>query len=75
MTDEPQGKIMTLAEAFKLREQELREEADRFDAWRATPEGKAREAHHRRMSDADTRFAEEKPSVEDEEDGEMENGE
>jgi hypothetical protein len=51
MTDnKAQGTMMTLAEAFNLREQELRDEADAFDAWRA--------AYHRRMANADLRAAE-----------------
>jgi hypothetical protein len=66
-----EGKRITLADVFKRRAAEIKADADAQAAWEATPEGAAwraaQDAHHRRMADADARFAAEHPPEDDDE--------
>jgi ribosome modulation factor len=59
------GKKMTLGELFARMEREVKERLAAEDAYRQTPEGKAeheaREAHHKRMDEADQRAWEARP--------------
>lgn len=63
--------MLTLADVFRRHAERARAEIAARDAYDATPEGAAekaeREAHHKRMAEADARFAEENPPEDDEE--------
>ena len=54
-------KRLTLADVFRQKEAEVRAELAQRQAYEATPEGRAeaiaRDAFHRRMAEADERFA------------------
>jgi hypothetical protein len=71
-----EGKRVTLADAFKRREAEIKAEIDAQAAWEATPEGAAwraaQDAHHRRMVEAEARFAAEHPPEDEDEEEEDE---
>jgi hypothetical protein len=55
----------TMHDVFKRAAERLKAETAAQDAWEATPEGRkwreAQDAHHRRMAEADARFAAEHP--------------
>jgi hypothetical protein len=65
-------KRITLADVFKRRGAEIEAEIEAQTAWEATPEGRswreAQDAHHRRMEEADARFAAEHPPEDDDAD-------
>ena len=68
------GEKISLTELFKRRSAENKAAFEAQQAWEATPEGAAwraeQDAHHKRMADADERYAVEHPEPEEDDEGE-----
>jgi hypothetical protein len=66
-----EGKPVTMRELFERRAQQLRDEKAAQEAWEQTPEGqewrRAQDEHHRRMREADARWAAEHPEPDEDE--------